>query len=142
MTAIRVRVRPLLGSLALSGVAGLAAAALAQTGSTGWTIPADAPTIHNPNRVSRAVTNYGRTLYGRHCRACHGPLGKGDGTQASPDHFPGDLTDPGRTAENPDGVLYYKIWNGSRMPPMPAFREKLTREETWAVVEYIKTLRR
>ena len=42
---------------------------------------------------------------------------------------------------NTDGVLYYKILNG-HPPEMPAFKSKFAKDETWAVVEYVKSLRK
>jgi mono/diheme cytochrome c family protein len=39
-------------------------------------------------------------------------------------------------------VLFYKIWNGRTQPTMPAFKGQLTRDEVWAVVAYVKTLRK
>jgi mono/diheme cytochrome c family protein len=130
------------------GLVGIAAmiwtvnGALAQKVWTDWTIPRDAATARAPVAVSGPVVKHGGTLYRRHCQRCHGPGGRGDGTEADPNAWPGDLTDPARTDANPDGVLFYKIWNGRLKPAMPAYNEKLTKEEAWAVVHYIKTLRR
>mgnify|MGYP001407025640 CR=1 FL=1 len=58
-----------------------------------------------------------------------------------------ELTDElGRTI-NPDGVLFSKVWNGhavqlrTQIDDMPAFKDKLTREEVWTLVEYLKVRR-
>lgn len=59
-----------------------------------------------------------------------------------------DLTDPDRVVINPDGVVFYRIWNGKggmipseRMPGF-GFNQKLQREDIWALVAYVQTLRR
>ena len=53
-----------------------------------------------------------------------------------------DLTDAKRAERNPDGVVFYKIWNGRRKPKMPAQKDELTKEQIWAVVAYVQTLRK
>ena len=53
-----------------------------------------------------------------------------------------DLTRAARAAKNSDGVVFYKVWNGRRKPKMPAFKDKLTKEQIWAVVAYVQTLRK
>ena len=55
---------------------------------------------------------------------------------------PADLTLAARASANPDGVLFYKVWNGRSRPKMPAFKSQLTKDDVWAVVEYVKTLRK
>ena len=62
--------------------------------------------------------------------------------RARPDHPPSDLTDGTRAARNPDGVMFYKIWNGRVRPKMPAFKTDVSREDVWTVIQYIKTLRK
>jgi hypothetical protein len=43
---------------------------------------------------------------------------------------------------NPDGVMFYKIWNGRAKPKMPAMKIDVTRTDVWAVIHYINTLRK
>jgi mono/diheme cytochrome c family protein len=38
-------------------------------------------------------------------------------------------------------VLYYKIWSG-HANDMPGFKSKLTKDEVWTLVEYVKSLRK
>ena len=52
-----------------------------------------------------------------------------------------DLTAAARAARNPDGVVFYKVWNGRPSPKMPAFSDDLSKEQVWAVVAYVQTLR-
>lgn len=113
----------------------------AQARTDGWQIGDDAIDLQSPVPLTPAVVSRGADLYRSSCQRCHGRAGRGNGPDADPDQPPRDLTDGRRASRNPDGVLFYKIWNGRRNPRMPAFRSDLTREEVWAVVHYIKTLR-
>ena len=53
-----------------------------------------------------------------------------------------DLTRADRAAKNPEGVMFFKAWNGRKKPKMPAFKDELTKEQVWAVVAYAQTLRK
>ncbi len=52
-----------------------------------------------------------------------------------------DLTIAQPRRRNPDGVVFYKVWNGRKKPKMPAQKNDLTKEQIWAVVAYVQTLR-
>jgi mono/diheme cytochrome c family protein len=114
---------------------GLAGAVSAQY--QGWTIPDTAKTEKSPVKDPADAAKKGRALYTTNCAKCHGPEGKGDGSDS--DHA-ADLTDEFRIELNPEGVLYYKIWNG-HASDMPAFKSKLTKDDVWNLVEYLKVLR-
>lgn len=103
----------------------------------GWTIPDTAKTEKSPVKSAADAAKKGKSLFGSNCAKCHGPEGKGNGPDS--DHA-ADLTDEFRTDLNPEGVLYYKIWNG-HTNDMPGFKSKLTKDDTWALVEYLKVLR-
>jgi mono/diheme cytochrome c family protein len=113
---------------------------LAQRKPTTWTIPPEAQTAKTTLKPSPDVLKRARATFERRCVRCHGPEGLGNGVDARPDQPPANLT-ASKAAENPDGVLYYKIWNG-QPPKMPAFKTLLKRDEVWAVVEYVKSLRK
>ena len=123
----------------LTAMLGLGAAA--QGGRNGWQLPPNAETEANPLPATDATLERGRRIFDANCWRCHGPLGKGDGPEADPDQKPGDLSDPARASRNPDGIIFYKVWNGRRSPDMPAFKTELERDDVWAVVHYVKTLR-
>jgi mono/diheme cytochrome c family protein len=106
-----------------------------------WQIPGAAIGEHSPVRPDDAVLKRGRALFADACARCHGPQGKGNGPEGDPDHPPGNLTDPTRAADNPDGVMFYKIWNGRKAPSMPAFKSQMTKDDVWTVIAYVKTLR-
>jgi len=107
----------------------------------GWQIPENAREEKSPLQPTPAVLKKGKSLYDGKCAKCHGPQGKGDGPDGDKQHPPADLTDESRAVRNPDGIIFYKVWNGRKEPKMPAFKSELTRDEVWAVVEYVKSLR-
>jgi mono/diheme cytochrome c family protein len=104
----------------------------------GWTIPEAAKIEKSPLKPSPEVAKKGKSLFGSNCQKCHGPEGKGNGPDADPKAKPADLTAM-KMDINPDGVIYYKIWNG-HPPAMPAHKSKFTKENTWTLVEYVKSL--
>jgi mono/diheme cytochrome c family protein len=110
----------------------------------GWTIPTDARSEANPIAASPDVLTKGEKLYRGKCQRCHGKEGKGDGPDADHDKPAGNFTDRMRVAFNPDGVMFYKVWNGrSTAPKMPAFKsEGLSKDEVWTVIRFVNTLRR
>jgi mono/diheme cytochrome c family protein len=123
-------------------VAGSVVSVAAQYG--GWFIPSGGRDEKSPvSSVPGAVTR-GKAVFSSNCARCHGAEGKGNGPDS--DHA-SDLTDEYRDTINPEGVLFYKVWNGhavqlrTQVDDMPAFRETLSRDEVWAVVEYLKALR-
>jgi mono/diheme cytochrome c family protein len=107
----------------------------------GWVIPPDGKDEKSPLKPSADLVKKGKTIFTANCQKCHGPEGKGDGPDSDPHSPAADLTDDFRTALNPDGVLYYKISNG-HSNDMPAFKSKLTKDEVWTVIEYVKSLRK
>jgi len=108
----------------------------------GWTIPPGADEEKNPLAGDTKAMDSGKQLFEKKCKRCHGPAGKGDGPDADPDHQEDmDLTVARRAARNPDGVVFYKIWNGRQKPKMPAQKNDLTKEQIWSIVCYVQTLR-
>jgi mono/diheme cytochrome c family protein len=98
-----------------------------------------------------ATVAMGSTVYSEHCASCHGAKLEGqpewrrrlpNGRMPAPPH-----DESGHTWHHPDGVLFAITKNGL-VPPhapkdyesdMPAFRDKLSDEEIWAVLAYIKS---
>jgi len=109
-------------------------------GHEGWQIPLDAATELNPVPMNPVELAKGRSLYRSKCQRCHGVEGKGNGPDADPNHAPSDLTDGRRASRNPDGVMFYKIWNGRSKPKMPAMKSDMSRIDVWTVILYVKTL--
>jgi mono/diheme cytochrome c family protein len=128
------RLRPGGLVLALALALGLVVHARAQSE---WTVPGDAASLVSPLTVNADVLKRGADIFNSRCRKCHGPEGKGDGPYSDPKHPAADLTQP-EVGTTPDGVLFYKIWNGRR--PMPAFKIDLEKNDVWTVLAYVKTL--
>jgi len=119
-----------------------AAAALLSAQGSGWTLPPSAADEKNPVAVTDATLAAGRRLFRAHCQRCHGPRGKGDGSDADPKYRREmDLTSAARAGRNVDGVVFHKIWNGRAKPKMPAFKDKLTKEQVWTLVGFVQSLR-
>jgi mono/diheme cytochrome c family protein len=98
---------------------------------------------------SQESAKKGKEVYARiGCPACHGQLGRGDGTSAPTlkddwDHpiRPADLTKRwtfrgGPTRED----IYRTFTTGVNGTPMPSFAESLSAAERWQLVDYITSL--
>ena len=102
----------------------------------GWTIPPNAANEKNPLPLSPRVIEKGQDQYGLHCEKCHGKEGIGDGPDVDRKdrkNRPANLA----MSRNPDGVMFYKVWNGRHDPHMPAFKSEMTRDEVWQTIAYI-----
>ena len=108
-----------------------------------WNVPAGASQELNPVKDTPTVIEKGRKIFESKCQRCHGKDGRGRGPEADPEHPAGNFTDRLRVAFNPDGVMFYKIWNGRESPKMPSFRkEGLSKEDVWTVIHFVKTFRK
>jgi mono/diheme cytochrome c family protein len=104
-----------------------------------WIVPEAAKQVVNPLQPSQADLPAARKLYLDKCAECHGDTGQGDGPQGRTyDPPPKDLTDAARMNSVSDGELFYKISEGHR--PMPAFRKRLTEEQRWQLVLFLRSL--
>lgn len=116
----------------------VAVSANAQTKGKPWPAPESAEKTKNPQASNAENLAEGKTLYMKHCKSCHGTKGKGDGPKAANlDVLSGDFS----TAEfqkKSDGELYWKTTEGR--DPMPSFKKKITDDERWKIVSFMKTL--
>jgi mono/diheme cytochrome c family protein len=132
-----------LSAAVLGGAASAGQDAAAQPSKGGWQIPPEAETTKNPLTVDAKLLAAGKGVFKEKCQKCHGPAGKGDGPDADPDAQEDmDLTNPKRAARNTDGVVFFKVWNGRKKPKMPAQKDDLTKDQVWAVVSYVQSLRK
>ena len=97
--------------------------------------------LTNPYLPDEQSLSIGQQLFEANCAACHGVAGRGDGPRAAelnprpPDYASGHLD------IHTDGDVFYWIQNGFPNSAMPAFKDRLSEDETWHVVNYVRRLR-
>jgi len=83
----------------------------------------------------------GQALYTTNCVPCHGVGGKGDGPVGlTLNPRPADLTLHAIPGVHTDGQLYEWITNGYPNSVMPAFKQRLSDDDRWNLVNFIRTL--
>jgi mono/diheme cytochrome c family protein len=123
-------------ALALAGLLVGTGLALAQAP---WTAPAAEKAKKNPLPKDKKVIEQGEKVAKVNCVSCHGAKGKGDGVAAAAlNPKPADWTG-GKVQSETDGELFWKISNGrGAMPPW----KHLPENERWALIHYIRTLKK
>ena len=107
-------------------------------GKNDWPAPAEAKALKNPVAANEKTLAAAKTIYLQKCVNCHGDKGDGKGSEADMyDPHPGDFTDAHMMGEMTDGEIFWKISEGRI--PMPSFKKKLTEEERWELVNYLRT---
>jgi len=104
-----------------------------------WKIPEEAKLRKNPIQSSPAALAAARAIYFDKCVQCHGETGKGDGPDAAMYYpSPASLIDAKHTSGVTDGELFYEISQGRK--PMPSFKKRLTEEQRWQLVLFVRSL--
>ena len=119
-----------------------------------WAETADsvvAPTVKPPPDLEASIAR-GREKYldkNLQCLSCHGDTGRGDGpgTDVLKDNWgqkivPADLTKGIYRGGSTPKDLWLRIYSGVKGTPMPAFKDALTPEQIWDVVNYVRSLAR
>lgn len=107
-------------------------------GAGHWSAAARARKLKNPVPSTPAAIAAGKEIYIQHCVRCHGENGDGRGEKAAELAVaPADFTDAQKMSRATDGELYFEITAGHS--PMPSFQSKLTGEQRWQAVDYIRT---
>ncbi len=91
----------------------------------------------------------GKALFDQHCAVCHGDEGRGNGDASAfllvrPRNFTLGVYRYRSTtyASMPlDGDIFRTLYRGLPGSSMPSWREKLTEDQMWLVVDYVKSLR-
>ncbi len=105
-----------------------------------WVVPAKYEKMKNPTTSSADNVAEGKALYSKHCASCHGKKGLGDGTKAK--EVEGDLGDFSSAEfwSQSEGAIFYKSFIGRK--DMPNFEKKMSEEDVWYVINYMKTLKK
>jgi mono/diheme cytochrome c family protein len=105
-----------------------------------WEVPAEFKTMKNPVAKGDESNKTGQALYLKNCASCHGKTGLGDGVKARMlKDFPGDYS--GAYSQNQtDGEHFYKTKAGRG--EMPKYEGKLSDDDIWNIVNFIRTLKK
>lgn len=93
-----------------------------------------------PMEVTRDLIEHGRKKYDIYCISCHGGNGDGNGVTK----FRGMAITPSyhddRLRDMPEGEIFNTLTHGIRL--MGPYKDKLTVEDRWAVIAYMRVLQR
>ena len=104
-----------------------------------WNAPESAIKAKNPVKPDDNTLKQGKDVFAQHCKSCHGAKGKGDGPKAEKiDISCGDFSSS-EVVKKTDGELFWKTTEGRK--PMPSFKEKLSDQERWMVVLFLRSLK-
>jgi cytochrome c oxidase cbb3-type subunit 2 len=109
--------------------------------------PTPLPDPGPPPATTAETIATGKELYtDAGCVSCHGPLGKGDGTQEMKDSSgrpikARDFTTGAFAGGGAPIDLYYRFTTGMDGSPMPGFGDSLDVPQRWALVAYVESLR-
>jgi mono/diheme cytochrome c family protein len=95
--------------------------------------------IETPRARTRSSIAHGEELYAINCAMCHGTTGKGDGAVGRKFVPPPPALLDDRIQGLSDGDIFKRIALG--FGRMPSFRKRLSPEDRWDVVNFVKELR-
>jgi len=105
-----------------------------------WQVPDEFKTMKNPVAKGDASNKAGMVLYTKHCATCHGKTGLGDGVKARAlKEHPGDFSAAAYQNQT-DGEHFYKTRVGRG--EMPKYEGKLSDDDIWNVVNYMRTFKK
>jgi len=96
--------------------------------------------FRNPTPGDSSSVARGRSVFQENCMSCHGPAGRGDGPQAKGlNPPPADLAG-GHILSHTDEDLFFWVTNGIDGTAMPAFKDRLTAQQRWDAVNFLRSL--
>jgi mono/diheme cytochrome c family protein len=97
--------------------------------------------VKNPVASTPQSIAAGQASFQKYCRFCHGADAKGDGPQAPKDTHPPNLIDEKWDHGSTDAEIFATIKDGIGPKfDMKGFNSKLTPQEMWNIVNYIRSL--
>ena len=127
-----------------NGDRGIGGAAQQDFSKNTWELPQDADKTKNPIASNAESIETGKALFLErtkgNCIFCHGETGAGN--EANLPRLrrkPADLSNKERMTAMTDGEVFWKISKGIQ-GIMPAGERRMTEEERWHVVNYVRTL--
>ena len=95
--------------------------------------------LSNLHLQTKENIELGQRKYSTYCSPCHGNFGDGDSRMNG--QFPNPpALHSNRARDFSDGMIYHIMTNGQNI--MPSYASQVTREERWAIVNYIRVLQR
>ena len=105
-----------------------------------WVVPANFKSMKNPVATSDASTKAGQTLYAKTCAACHGKTGLGDGPKSKSLKTPSTALSKAEFQKQTDGEIFFKTKTGRG--DMPKYEGKMSDNDIWNMVNYMRTLKK
>lgn len=95
--------------------------------------------LSNPTLPTKENLELGKAKFFTYCSPCHGYFADGDSRLRG--QFPNPPTLHSKRAKDfSDGMIYHIITNGQNA--MPSYAAQITRDERWAIVNYVRALQR
>jgi hypothetical protein len=122
-----------------AGVIILVCGGYVYTGEQRSGVPLDVANIRDPVPPDERSLAIGKEVYTTYCETCHGETGRGDGpTGLRLVPRPADLRIHTAPGVHTDGELYYWVSYGFPNSAMPAWKDALTEEQRWSVINYAR----
>src|SRR5262245_51182877 len=103
--------------------------------------PSDAAALKNPVPVNAASLAAGKKLFSTNCAPCHGVTGVGDGKAGELlNPRPANLTDATWKHGGSEAEIFTTIRDGAKGTGMKGFGGRLTTQELWQLVNYVRSL--
>lgn len=106
-----------------------------------WTGPAKSNSQSNPIKMTSASVATGQSLFAQNCVPCHGQNGFGDGPLAATLNPPPADFHARHLDDHTDLQLFLWIQNGIPGTAMPSFKNKLTNDEIWNLINFVRSFR-
>ncbi|MGZ5243049.1 MAG: c-type cytochrome [Bacteroidia bacterium] len=105
-----------------------------------WKVPASEAAKKSEIAMDDNAVKEGKATWSKMCKSCHGAKGLGDGPKAANLEVScGDFSSTSFQNQT-NGTLFYKITKGR--DDMPSYAKKISDEERWQLVAYIRTLKK